>query len=43
MVTKLEAETKRGQHLCDVKIVDDTGKKYTVQIDVTTNQVVKTK
>ena len=43
MVTKLEAETKRGQHRCDVKIVDDMGKKYTVQIDVMTNQVVKTK
>jgi ABC-type transport system involved in Fe-S cluster assembly fused permease/ATPase subunit len=41
MVKEVEAEDEGGQRLCEVKIVDDTGKRYELHVDVTTNQVVK--
>jgi hypothetical protein len=41
LVKEVEVEYKRGQWLCEVKIVDDTGQKYELHVDVTTNQVVK--
>jgi hypothetical protein len=31
MVTKVEVAEKRGQRLCEVSIVDDSGKKYTLR------------
>jgi hypothetical protein len=43
MVTKVEVEEKSGQRLCEVGLVDTNGKKHRVQVDVSTNQVVKTK
>jgi hypothetical protein len=43
LVKEVEVEYKRGQWLCEVEIVDDTGQKYELSIDVTTNQVVKAK
>jgi uncharacterized membrane protein YkoI len=42
LVKEVEVEYKRGQWLCEVDIVDDTGHKYELSVDVTTNQVVKT-
>jgi Peptidase propeptide and YPEB domain len=43
MVTKVEVEDKGGRRLCEVGIVDDSGKKHKLQIDANTNQVVKTR
>ena len=43
MLTKVEVEEKSGQRLCDIGIVDTSGKKHRVQVDVSTNQVVKAK
>jgi uncharacterized membrane protein YkoI len=43
MVTKVEVAEKRGQRLCEVSIVDDSGKKYTLEIDANTHQLVKIK
>ena len=43
MLTKVEVEEKSGQRLCEVGIVDTNGKKHRVQVDVSTNQVVKAK
>src|SRR4051794_1403448 len=42
-VKEVEAEDEEGQQLCEVKLVDATGKRSTVHVDVTTNQVVKIK
>jgi hypothetical protein len=42
-VKEVEAEDEEGQQLCEVKLVDETGKRHTVHVDVTTNQVVKIK
>jgi hypothetical protein len=41
LVKEVEVEYKRGQWLCEVEIVDDTGQQYELSVDVTTNQVVK--
>jgi uncharacterized membrane protein YkoI len=41
LVKEVEAEYERGQWLCEVDIVDAAGHTYEVQVDVTTNQVVK--
>jgi uncharacterized membrane protein YkoI len=41
LVKDVEVEYKRGQWFCEVDIVDDTGQKYELSVDVTTNQVVK--
>jgi uncharacterized membrane protein YkoI len=43
LVTEVEAESKREQQVCEVKIVADDGKKYKLHVDVSTNQVIKTK
>jgi uncharacterized membrane protein YkoI len=42
-VKEVEAEDEEGQQLCEVKLVDETGKRYTLHVDVTTNQVIKIK
>ena len=42
-VKEVEVEDEGGQQLCEVKLVDATGKRYTLHVDVTTNQVVKIK
>ena len=42
-VKGVEGEDKKGQRLCEVKIVDEAGKRHKLQIDVQTNQVVKAK
>jgi len=42
-VKGVEGEDKKGQRLCEVKIVDEAGKRRKLQIDVQTNQVVKAK
>jgi uncharacterized membrane protein YkoI len=43
LVQEVEAEYERGQWLCEVKLVDDAGKRHKLHIDVATNQVVKAK
>jgi hypothetical protein len=43
LVKEVEAEYERGQWLCEVKLVDDAGKRHKLHVDVATNQVVKTK
>jgi hypothetical protein len=43
MVTKVEVEEKQGQRLCEVRIVDNSGKKHRLQVDANTHQVVKAK
>jgi hypothetical protein len=43
MITKVEVEERRGQRLCEVRIVDNSGKKYQLQVDANTGQVVKAK
>ena len=35
--------TGKAKRLCEVKIVDETGKRHKLQVDVQTNQVVKAK
>ena len=41
LVKDVEVEYERGQWLCEVKLVDEAGKRHTLHVDVTTNQVVK--
>jgi hypothetical protein len=41
LVKEVEVEYERGQWLCEVKLVDEAGKRHTLHVDVTTNQVVK--
>jgi hypothetical protein len=43
LVKEVEGDAKGGKRLCEVKIVDETGKRHKLQIDVQTNQVVKVK
>ena len=43
LVKEVEAEYERGQWLCEVKLVDETGKRHKLHVDVATNQVVKAK
>jgi uncharacterized membrane protein YkoI len=43
LVKEVEAEYERGQWLCEVKLVDEAGKRHKLHIDVATNQVVKAK
>ena len=43
MITKVEAESKGDQQFCEVRIVDVQGKKFKMQIDANTNQVMQTK
>jgi len=43
LVHEVEAEYERGQWLCEVKLVDDAGKRHKLHVDVATNQVVKAK
>ena len=42
-VKEVEGDDDGGKRLCEVKIVDEAGKRHTVHVDVQTNQVVKTK
>jgi hypothetical protein len=43
LVKEVEAEYEWGQWLCEIKLVDDAGKRHKVHVDVATNQVVKAK
>ena len=40
-ITNVEVEQKGGQPLCEVGMVDKSGKKHKLQIDANTHQVVK--
>jgi hypothetical protein len=42
-VKEVEGDDDGGKRLCEVKIVDEAGKRHTVHVDVQTNEVVKTK
>jgi hypothetical protein len=42
-VKEVEGDDEKGKRFCEVKIVDETGKRHKLLIDVQTNQVVKTK
>jgi hypothetical protein len=43
LVKEVEFDDEKGKRFCEVKILDETGKRHKLQIDVQTNQVVKTK
>jgi len=43
LVKEVEVEYEGQQWLCEVKLVDDAGKRHTLHVDVATNQVVKAK
>jgi hypothetical protein len=43
LVKEVEVEYEGTQWLCEVKIVDEAGKRHKLHVDVATNQVVKTK
>jgi hypothetical protein len=43
LVKEVEGDDEQGKRLCEVKIVDETGKRHKLQVDVQTNQVVKAK
>jgi hypothetical protein len=43
LVKEVEVEHERGQWLCEVKLIDKTGKRHKIHVDVATNQVVKAK
>jgi hypothetical protein len=43
LVKEVEVEYEGAQWLCEVKLVDETGKRHKLHVDVATNQVVKTK
>jgi uncharacterized membrane protein YkoI len=43
LVNEVEAEYERGKWLCEVKLVDEAGKRHKLHVDVTTNQVVNPK
>jgi hypothetical protein len=40
---RTRSDDEKGKRLCEVKIVDETGKRHKLHIDVQTNQVVKAK
>jgi hypothetical protein len=43
LVKEVEVEYEGTQWLCEVKLVDETGKRHKLHVDVATNQVVRTK
>lgn len=43
LVKEVEVEHERGQWLCEVKLVDEAGKRHKLHVDVATNQVVNAK
>jgi hypothetical protein len=43
LVKEVEVEYEGAQWLCEVKLVDEAGKRHKLHVDVATNQVVKTK
>jgi len=43
LVKEVEVEYEGQQWLCEVKLVDETGKRYKLHVDVATNRVVKIK
>jgi hypothetical protein len=43
LVKEVEVEYEGAQWLCEVKLVDEMGKRHKLHVDVATNQVVKTK
>ena len=43
LVKEVEVEVEGTQWLCEVKLVDETGKRHKLHVDVATNQVVKTR
>ena len=43
LVKEVEGDEEKGLRVCEVKIVDETGKRHKLHVDVQTNQVVKAK
>jgi hypothetical protein len=43
LVKAVEVESEGEQWLCEVKLVDDNGKRHKLHVDVATNRVVKAK
>jgi hypothetical protein len=43
LVKEVEVEYERDQWLCEVKLVDEAGKRHKLHVDVVTNRVVKAK
>jgi hypothetical protein len=42
-IKEVEGDEDGGKRLCEVKIVDEAGKRHKLHIDLQTNQVVKTR
>ena len=42
-IKEVEGDDDGGKRRCEVEIVDETGKRHTLLIDVQTNQVIKAK
>ena len=43
LVKEVEAEYEQGKWLCEVKLVDEAGKRHKLHVDVATSEVVKAK
>jgi hypothetical protein len=43
LVKEVEVEYEKDQWLCEVKLVDEAGKRHELHVDVATNRVVKAK
>jgi hypothetical protein len=43
LVKGVEGDDEKGKRLCEVKIVDETGKRQKLHVNVQINQVVKAK
>jgi hypothetical protein len=43
LVREVEVEYEEARWLCEVKLVDEAGKRHKLHVDVATNQVVKAK
>jgi uncharacterized membrane protein YkoI len=42
-IREVEGDDENGKRVCEVKIVDEAGKRHTFHVDVQANQIVKSK
>lgn len=42
-IREVEGDAEGGKRICEVKLVDEAGKRHTLYVDVQTNQVIKSK
>jgi uncharacterized membrane protein YkoI len=43
LIKEVEVEHEGAQWLCEVKLIDESGKRHRLHVDVATHQVVETK